>query len=90
MQLGTAAGVGSSFGTITSLAPYNGAGSGATAYYGFRTANLTSTYGDTIFNTASGPAANMNVPLTFAAAAANNSPAGTYTANMNLVATGTF
>ena len=85
LSVGSASGTGTNFGTIAASAPYNG---GANKY-GMYTTGVTGTYGDTIFS-ATGPLANQNVPLTFGAAAANNSPAGTYTANMNLVATGTY
>jgi len=86
LSIGTPAGTGTNFGTVTSVAPYDG---GANKY-GMYTTGVTSAYGDTIFNTASGPIANKNVPLVFGSAAANTSPAGTYTANMNVVATGTY
>lgn len=73
-------------GTLTPLAPYDG---GSGTQYGMGT-NVTSTYGDPIFNTAAAPIANKNVKLTFAASAAPTTPAGIYQATMNLIATGTF
>lgn len=51
--------------------------------------NVTTTYGSQIA-TSAGVVSNVNNILTFAAAAANTTPAGIYTANMVLVATGTF
>ena len=51
---------------------------------------VTSTYGDPILNTNSGPANNLNMPLIFGATVSNNTPAGLYSANLSLVATGKF
>ncbi len=52
--------------------------------------DVISTYGDPIFNTNEGYANNRNVKLTFGAIAAPNTPAGKYSTNINLIATGTF
>lgn len=51
---------------------------------------VTSTYGDPFLDTHSLPVNNMNMQLTFAAAAANNTPAGSYSADLSLIATGKF
>jgi hypothetical protein len=51
--------------------------------------NLESTYGSVIF-TSTGPLVNENDTLTFGATAANVTPAGIYTGNYTLVATGKF
>lgn len=51
---------------------------------------VTSTYGDPFLNTNSAPATNRNMTLTFGATAAPGTPAGLYSADINLVATGTF
>lgn len=51
---------------------------------------VTSTYGDPFLDTDSQPVNNQNMQLTFGARANNNTPAGTYTANLSLIATGTF
>lgn len=51
---------------------------------------VTSTYGDPIMNTASGPASNKEIALTFGASIAPSTPAGRYTADYSLIATGTF
>lgn len=56
--------------------------------YGMGT-NVTSTYGDPILS-ASAPCAEINNALTFGATAATTTKAGIYTANMTLIATGTF
>lgn len=55
---------------------------------------VTSPYGDPILDTFSSSTPtqplDQNMKLTFGAQAANNTPAGTYSADMSLVATGTF
>lgn len=51
---------------------------------------VTGTYGDPILNTAGAPANNLNMPLTFGVSIGNNTPAGKYSADLNLIATGTF
>jgi hypothetical protein len=74
-------------GTISQVAPYD------TANYGMDATtandNVLSTYGDSIA-TAAAPVSSVGNTLTFAAIAANTTPAGLYTANMILIATGTF
>ena len=71
---------------ITATSPYNG---GSGSQYGFNTANTTSTYGDNIA-TLSGPVNSSASTMTFAATAANTTPAGIYTAAEQLIATGQF
>lgn len=56
--------------------------------YGMGTA-VTSTYGDPILS-ASAPCAEVNNALKFGATASTTTKAGVYTANMTLIATGTF
>jgi hypothetical protein len=52
---------------------------------------VTSTYGSEVADSSgTGPVSNVDNTLTFAATAANTTPAGIYTANMLLIATGTF
>ena len=51
---------------------------------------VTSVYGDDFLNTAGAPALNKNMELTFGAKAANNTPAGSYSAALSLIATGKF
>jgi len=70
----------------TATSPYNG---GSGSQYGFNTANTTSTYGDNIA-TLSGPVNSSASTMTFAATAANTTPAGIYTAAEQLIATGQF
>jgi hypothetical protein len=54
------------------------------------TAGVTSTYGDPFLNTAGSPATNMTMKLTFGASALASTPAGTYSADLGLIATGKF
>jgi hypothetical protein len=81
-------------GTITIASGYNGGAgsvSGTTStldHFGMG-AGVTGTYGDQIFSSTT-PVANRNVGMTFAAGAAPTTPAGKYSATMNLIATGTF
>ncbi len=51
---------------------------------------VTSTYGDPIYNTSGAPISNGKVDLTFGANIGNDTPAGAYSATLNLIATGKF
>jgi hypothetical protein len=51
---------------------------------------VSSTYGDQILNTDSKPVNNKNMQLTFGAQANNTTPAGLYSADLSLIATGKF
>ena len=51
---------------------------------------VTSTYGDPILDTNSLPANNKNMALTFGASVTNQTPAGNYSADLSLIATGKF
>lgn len=51
---------------------------------------VTGPYGDPLLDTANAPANNKNMPLTFGASVANNTPAGLYSADLSLIATGKF
>ena len=51
---------------------------------------ITSAYGDPVLDTAGAPVNNKNVQLTFGASAANNTPAGLYSTDLSLIATGKF
>jgi len=59
-------------------------------YTAGNTAGVTSTYGDDFLNTNGGPVNNKNMKLTFGASITNQTPAGKYSADMSLIATGTF
>lgn len=75
-------------GTISAVAPYN-----TTNEYGMDNTsapdNITTTYGSEIASTA-GATNSVNNTLTFGATASNTTPAGVYTAALDLIATGTF
>jgi len=83
---------------ITSNGTFQGANSNA--YYGSEVFKLnaaidnntgvTSPYGDLLLDTAGAPANNKNVKITFGASVANNTPAGLYSADLSLIATGKF
>ncbi len=51
---------------------------------------VTSTYGDPFLNTAGAPVNNQNMQLTFGATVSNDTPAGSYSADLSLIAVGTF
>lgn len=51
---------------------------------------VTSPYGDPFLDTDGAPANNKNIQLTFGVSVANDTPAGVYAADLNLVATGKF
>ena len=95
VKLGTAAGVGTSNGTVRAF------DSGSGAFYtnsAFKLnydsvgeeEGITSTYGDPILDTDGTTVNNMGMPLTFGASASNSTPAGRYSADLSLIATGTF
>lgn len=75
-------------GAVSPIAPYNTSGE-----YGMDNTttpdNVTTTYGSEIASSVSG-VENVNNTLTFAATASNTTAAGIYTANMTLIATGTY
>jgi len=77
-------------GTITRDADYStGANYGMNWVNGNAT-GVSSTYGDPIYTSAGAPVSNKNVELTFGATASPNTPAGSYSATMNLIAVGKF
>jgi hypothetical protein len=51
---------------------------------------ITSPFGDPFLDTDSAPVNNKNMELTFGATVANNTPAGTYSVDLGLIATGKF
>jgi len=51
---------------------------------------VTSVFGDPILDTDGGPASNKNMKITFGASISNNTPAGKYSADLSLIATGKF
>ncbi|HWT39777.1 MAG TPA: hypothetical protein VN081_00655 [Dongiaceae bacterium] len=54
------------------------------------TAGVTSPYGDQILTTSGAPANNKNMQLQFGATVTNSTPAGSYSADLSLIATGKF
>ncbi len=73
--------------------PATGSGYGDSSYFmGFVDGDdgVTSTYGDPVLDTNGAPINNMNMPLEFAATITNQTPAGLYSADLNMIASGTF
>ena len=76
----------SGIGTVFADTNYN---DGTSTHYGMDTANVSGTFGDRVaYSTA--PVYRMDNAYTFAATASLTTPAGIYTSNLDLVATGTF
>lgn len=73
-----------------STTPYYSASIFKLNYVSGDASGITSAYGDPILDTNSAPVNNKNVQLTFGASAANNTPAGTYSTDLSLIATGKF
>lgn len=83
------AGVSDATGTLAPVTGYND----TTYFLNFVAGNgtgITSTYGDPFINTAGAPVNNQNMELTFGASASNNTPAGTYSANLSMIAAGVY
>jgi hypothetical protein len=76
----------STAGGLTRAANYNG---GSGSQYGLNTTNTLGTFGDTIATTAGVVNASTSI-ITYGATASATTPAGIYTANHQLTATGTF
>jgi len=91
VKLGAATAVGGGSGTYE---PVTGSGYNTSTYTMNYVSNdatgVTSPYGDPILDTHALPVNNMNMPLTFGASVSNLTPAGTYSADLSLIATGTF
>ena len=51
---------------------------------------VTSPFGDPLLDTNGAPVSNKNMQITFGASVANNTPAGLYSADLSLIATGKF
>jgi hypothetical protein len=76
----------SAAGSLTRAANYNG---GSGTQYGLNTTNTLSTFGDQIASSAGAINASTST-ITYGATASATTPAGIYTANHQLIATGTF
>lgn len=74
--------------------PVTDSGYGTTAFFlGYVEGNgtgVTSVFGDPFLDTNGAPANNKNMALTFGASVSNNTPAGQYSADISLIATGKF
>jgi hypothetical protein len=90
MQATSGSPVGTGSGTNTVSAPYNG----ATTSYGFDTVSspdsAITTYGSKVLDSTGAVANSVNNSYIFGATASAVTPAGIYTANESLIATGTF
>jgi hypothetical protein len=76
------------------LQPYDGSGYNDTTYTlnyaALNATGVTSTFGDQFLDTDSKPANNKNMKLTFGVSVTNNTPAGLYSADLSMIATGKF
>lgn len=90
MRLGTPAVAGTGSGSITRVADYSTSSNYGMNWVSGNATGVSSTYGDAIYNSGGAPVSNQNVPMTFAATASPNTPAGSYSASMNLIAVGKF
>lgn len=76
-------------GTLRPFGTYN-ASTFALNFAPDNTTGVTSTYGDAIIDTDDAPVNNKNMPLTFGASITNDTPAGLYSTDLSLIATGKF
>jgi hypothetical protein len=84
-----AAAVGSGSGVLQPVAYYNNS-TFALRYADGDATGVTSTYGDPFLDTDNAPLNNMGMQIIFGASAANNTPAGLYSADLSMIATGKF
>lgn len=84
-----AASVSGTFGTVAPTGSYNNTAYRMT-YAGDNQSGVTSVLGDPFLSTGGAPVADANMGITFGASATNQTPAGTYSADLRLIATGTF
>lgn len=90
VKTGSVTNIGSNHnGTIRPVGNYNNS-TFALNFVGNDATGVTSTYGDPILDTNNAPVNNKNMNLTFGAAINNSTPAGRYSADLSLVATGKF
>jgi len=76
-------------GTLVPIGNYNNT-TYALNYLANNTSGVTSTYGDPLFSSDDAPVNNKNMQLTFGASITNETPAGLYSADLSLIATGKF
>lgn len=77
------------FGSLAAVGPYSNTAYRMT-YASDNQSGVTSVLGDPFLTTGGAPVDNANMGITFGAAATNQTPAGTYAADLRLIATGTF
>jgi len=77
------------FGSMVAVGPYSNTAYRMT-YASDNQSGVTSVLGDPFLTTGGAPVDNANMGITFGAAATNQTPAGTYAADLRLIATGTF
>lgn len=77
------------FGSLAPVGPYSDTAYRMT-YASDNQSGVTSVLGDPFLTTGGAPVDNANMGITFGAAATNQTPAGTYAADLRLIATGTF
>jgi len=92
VKTGTAAGVGTSSGTVRSFnnAAYYNDTAFKFNYVSGDLTGVTSVYGDQFLDTNDAPVSNINMPITFGASANSTTTAGRYTADLSMIATGKF
>lgn len=83
-------GTGTANGTLRSVGSYNTSGYYLGYTQGSLTDGVTSTYGDQFIDTDGAPVNNKNMQLTFAATVTNQTPAGLYSTDLSMIATGKF
>jgi hypothetical protein len=89
LKTNTPAGVGTNSGTLRPMGAYN-TSTYALNYLANNTTGVTSAYGDPVIDSNAAPVSNMNLALTFGATISNQTPAGLYSADLSLIATGKF
>jgi hypothetical protein len=89
LHTSTAAGVGTNSGTLRTMGTYDTTNYRLT-YAPDNTSGVTSAYGDPVIDSNDAPVSNMNMTLTFGASITNQTPAGLYSADLSMIATGKF
>lgn len=94
VKLGTATAASGASNAIGTIRPFLSSAYNTSTYALNYAANnatgVTSAYGDELLDTQDAPVNNQNMPLTFGASINDNTPAGTYSTNLSLIATGKF
>lgn len=94
VKVGTAANASGAANPTGTVRIYPSSGYSTSAYaLNFASGNasgVTSTYGDEFLDTNNAPVNNQNMPLTFGASINDNTPAGSYSTSLSLIATGKF